>query len=130
MSQQDLFFDAAGNDNSRPLPDEDPKDYGAMWEAREEALNAGDAPIVKRVNRPASDPFSDQDRRMAKEGTQGKCMRCRECYRWHSRRPLRLAYCPECGDKLVGTTHLNRRPWNVGVEPLTAVQAWAKFKKA
>jgi hypothetical protein len=105
MSQQELF-------------------YGPM---KPEAAEFVDK--EKLTNQPASDPIRDQDRTMARTGTQGKCPRCKECYRWHSRRPLRMAYCPECGEKLEGTTHLNRWPWNVGVEPLTAIQAWAKFKK-
>lgn len=135
-------------------------DYGALWEAREEALHNGDAAgpepttpsrelmdklkdeygpdipdealgaaIEKIAPPPASNPIREQDRRMARSGTQGKCRRCKECYRWHSRRPLRMAYCPQCGEKLEGTTYSNHWPWNIGVEPLTAVQAWAKFKK-
>lgn len=106
--QPELFFSPDGTDNGRPLPDEDLEATGYQ------------APQVTPVNRPAPE----------RHNTQGKCPSCKECYRWHSRRPLRMAYCPECGTKLQGTTHLNTWPWNVGVEPLTAVQAWAKFKKA
>lgn len=96
-----------GPDNDLPLPDEDLEATGYQ---------------VKPVNRPVEGDHEP------KAGRQGKCPTCRECYRWHSRRPLRAAHCPACGTKLQATTHLNRWPWNEGVEPLTAVQAWAKFK--
>ncbi len=107
--QQDLFFSPAGQDLGAPLPDEDLEATGYQ------------GPPIRPVNRPTPERHA---------GTQGKCPTCKECYRWHSRRPLRMAYCPECGTKLQGTTHLNTWPWNIGVEPLTAIQAWAKFKKA
>ncbi len=106
--QQDLFFTPAGEDTSKPLPDEDLEATGYH------------GPEIKPVNRPAPERNS---------GTQGKCRHCKECFRWHSRRPLRMAYCPQCGEKLEGTTYSNHWPWNIGVEPLTAVQAWAKFKR-
>ena len=67
--------------------------------------------------------------REPKAGRQGKCPTCKECYRWHSRTPLYKAHCPACGDKLQATTYQNRWPWNEGIEPLTAIQAWAKFQK-
>lgn len=128
-------------------------DYGALWEAREEALHNGDdagpepttpsRELIDELEAKHGRPIPDEvmGEAVAKvlpvnrpepgrhAGTQGKCRRCKECYRWHSRRPLRMAYCPECGTKLEGTTYSNQWPWNIGVEPLTAVQAWAKFRK-
>jgi len=62
-------------------------------------------------------------------GRQGKCPSCRECYRWHSRRPLAGAHCPACGAELEGTVRTNPWPWNEGTEPLAAVEAWAKFHR-
>lgn len=80
-------------------------------------------PIVKKVNRPAPDGYLEP-----RSGRQGKCLTCEECYRWHSRMPLNRAYCPECGDKLRATTYQNRWPWNIGIEPISCIEAWAKRK--
>lgn len=94
------------------------------FSATPKQINAG----IDKLNALTKDQARELDRQLSRSGTQGKCLTCKECFRWHSRRPLKLAYCPQCGAKLVPTTHLNRWPWTVGIEPLTAVQAWAKFR--
>jgi hypothetical protein len=114
------------------------KDYGAPGPHNAEDLEAAGRQDIDAQTEEILAIEKDLERRPApidaehrggNAGRQGKCRTCRECYRWHSRRPLRGAYCPACGTKLEGTTYSNHWAWNEGVEPLTAVEAWAKFEK-
>lgn len=46
------------------------------------------------------------------EYRQGKCPKCKIAFRWPTKdRPLKLAHCPRCNEKLQPTTRFLLWPW-------------------
>jgi len=58
---------------------------------------------------------------------QGKCPNCKVAYRWPAIiMPLKMAYCPNCGTKLIPTTHLLKWPWKLR-HPISCSEVYQKY---
>jgi len=42
---------------------------------------------------------------------QGKCIECKQCFRWLGAPKVKDAICPDCSSYLVRTTYQNKWPW-------------------